>query len=149
MSQSSGYVRHISIVATLLMIHGVLLLVCGCAALAVVGAFTTLPEITEKSDPFSTMMVKFVYGAVGGTLSLIGCLQLIAGIRNHGFRSRLLGLVALGAGILPLFTIWCGPTSLALTIYGLVVYFQPDCEHAFALRREGFSKEEILNRLDA
>ncbi len=148
-ARPNGYVRHISIVATLMIIHGVLLLLCACGAFAIIGAFLIDPSIAEQSDPLSMSIIKIIYGLVGSLLSLVGLLQLAAGIRNLDFKNRMLGFVALCFGLLPIFTFWCGPTSIALTVYGLVVYLQPECRQAFELRREGHSKEEVLNFLNA
>ena len=93
--------------------------------------------------------VAWMYGGIGVVVFLIGVLQVYAGIRNLSFKGRTVGIVALSLGILTAFTCWCAPTSLGLAIYGFIVYLSPAVTHAFQLRKEGVSKDNILARFPA
>jgi hypothetical protein len=73
-----------------------------------------------------------------------GGLLIFAGVRNRKYRSRSLGLVALGVGTLASITCYCAPTALGLLIYGLVVYLNSDVRYAFELGERGATADEIV-----
>jgi hypothetical protein len=86
-----------------------------------------------------------VYGGLGVLTLIAAALHIIAGIRNYSFRNRVLGLVALGGGMVTMFTCYCAPTAVALGVYGLVTYLNPEVARAFAMAESGSSRDEILS----
>jgi hypothetical protein len=54
-----------------------------------------------------------------------GALKLGAGLRNHGYRDRNLGRLALASGAVAVLTCVLAPTALALMAYGFRVYARP------------------------
>jgi hypothetical protein len=70
-------------------------------------------------------------------------LNIVAGARSLRFRGRGLALTALFLNIIPMFTFYCAPTSLAVMIYGLIVFFNGEVAQAFRLAGEGVPAEEI------
>ncbi len=200
----SNYVRQVTIVAVLLIIHGALLLLAGGGATGFGLMFAMKPEIFANDgfaepasedeigatveevigeavddgggsldfgdegddvgsveinlggdgEPSETELaiasfVGWFYGGIGVALLAIGILQIYAGIRNLSFKGRTVGIVALSFGILTVFTCWCAPTAIGLAIYGLIVYLSPAVTHAFQLRKDGVSKDNILARFPA
>ena len=86
-----------------------------------------------------------VYGFLGLLVLSGAVLHILAGIRNYLFRSRMLGIVALIAGMVTtLITCYCAPTAVALGVYGLVCYLNPEVTHVFGLVAAGKTKDEIL-----
>jgi hypothetical protein len=81
---------------------------------------------------------------LGPMLLLAGGLKLAFGIRNHSFRGRLGGIVALASGALALPSCCCAPTALGLLAYGLRVYSSPEARRAFQMGEQGLSPEWIL-----
>jgi hypothetical protein len=88
-------------------------------------------------------VVSWIYGGLGVVIGIIGLLNIIAGYRNFKFKGRVLGIVSLVAGLGTIFTCYCAPTSLALTIYGLIVYLNAPVAAAFRMGEEGYSGDEI------
>lgn len=80
---------------------------------------------------------------VGPGLLAAGGLKVFAGVRNHSYRGRLLGIVAMASGSLSVLTCLLAPTALALLLYGLKVYGHPQVERAFLMGEQGFSPEWI------
>jgi hypothetical protein len=81
-----------------------------------------------------------------GLLVLLGsALHIVAGIRNYGYRSRTLGIVALITGMATtLVTCYCAPTAIAIGVYGLVCYLNPSVTQAFQMVATGRPKSEVL-----
>jgi hypothetical protein len=99
-------------------------------------------EVGEQADMVASLMAGF--GLVAGALAaLAGLLQIVAGIVNLGFKGRTLGLVALFSALAGSLTCYCAPTSIALAIYGLIVYFNSDVARAFELAGQGHSPNAI------
>ena len=146
--QSGRFVRHISIVSTLMIINSVLMLIAGVCVTALAFVFRMVPEMEEELDAAMINWLSAVYAGVGAVILTIGFIQLVAGIRNLDFRSRKFGIFALLTGLASIFTVYCAPTSIGLTVYGLVVYFNPEVEQAFRLRGEGLTKEEVLTKMN-
>jgi hypothetical protein len=67
-----------------------------------------------------------------GLVFVLAALKIVAGARNFRYRNRTLGIVALAAAPLSLFAVICLPTAILMMVYGLVVYFKRDVEHAFS-----------------
>jgi hypothetical protein len=145
--RSVGSVGRVLRVAVLLIVHGVMLLMGGAFAGLAVFGFSTMGPEGFGGDATTYAMMKWSYLGISILLTIVGLLQLTAGIRNYYFRSKGLGLVALGAGLLSMFTFFCLPTSLALAIYGIIVYVDPESNVPFALRKSGLTREEVLARL--
>jgi hypothetical protein len=120
---ASKLVRHVPLVATLLIVQGVLecLLVLLYACLL---PLVNLPELFDRSQENPWIFVSQLLGLVllmAFTLAM-AVVKLVAGIRNRRWQGRVLGLVALSSGLISCCTLWCGPTGIALGIYGLIVY---------------------------
>jgi hypothetical protein len=129
--------RHVPIVATLLIVQGAL--ECALGALyVVIGPLT--PRYMARAGRYHApadmprdldAIVMAATVAVGFLALAFGILKIVAGVRNRRYRGRGLGLVALASGVLTSGTCYCAPTALALLIYGLVVYLNPDAVAAF------------------
>lgn len=134
----STLVGHIRVVAVLLIVQGGLILLVG--AMAAVTAFV-LPLIARQSaaleDPpefdFPVWFTVF-YALVAGVLLLIAILHIWAGIQNFRYRQRVLGIVAVAAGLTTSITCYCAPTAIGLAIYGLIVYLNVDVAAEFRIR---------------
>jgi hypothetical protein len=146
-------VKQVPIVGSLLIAQGVLEAIAGLfyAAMGPMmramlqGSMqrATTPEGTAQLPPgFANYMALFYVG--GGLLVLgIGVLRIVAGVRNLKYRGRGLGIAALACGVASFLTCYCMPTSLALLIYGLIVYLNTDVARAFEMGERGVSPEEI------
>jgi hypothetical protein len=85
-----------------------------------------------------------IYGVMGLCALSAGLLQIYGGIQGIRLRNHTLGLVALGAGVLTVVTCYCFPTSLALLIYGLIIYFHDTTRRAFELAKQGHNFDAIM-----
>jgi hypothetical protein len=134
-----GLVGHVPIIAIGLIVQGALEL--GFALLLLfVGlmfALATDPELA-KMRPMSGIM----FGLAAPALAC-SVLRIVAGLYNWRYRGRILGMAALGVGLLTMVTCYCAPTSIGLAVYGLIVYLNDSVIAAFALGDAGKSAVDI------
>jgi hypothetical protein len=107
-------------VAILLVVQGV-----GEAALGLVYLSFVL---SAGRAPAAAVLPAGMAGTVTGlalVLLAAAALKITAGLSNHSYRNRPLGLVALASGVVSLLTCACAPTGLALLVHGLRVYSRP------------------------
>jgi RsiW-degrading membrane proteinase PrsW (M82 family) len=91
---------------------------------------------------FATWMA-VVYALLGLAALAVGALRIVAGIRGLKYRGRILGIVSFAVGVASFFTCYCAPTSLALMVYGLIVYLNADVGRAFEMAKGGASADQI------
>jgi hypothetical protein len=72
-----------------------------------------------------------------------GIIQIIAGIRNFRLHGRIFGIVALVTGVLSIGTCYCAPTSVALMVYGLIIYLNNTSTQVFSLAQQGLKWSDI------
>jgi len=154
--QEPGLVSHVRIVAILMIVQGVLDILMGLF-LGGMGTFMGTfmreamqndPNLQQQPGPSPEVMAGVMTGfyvGFGVLLLVVGVLQAYAGLRNYNFKSRTLGIVALISGVVTIFTCYCAPTSIALCIYGLIVYFNNSVASAFQLASQGHSSDAVLH----
>src|SRR5262245_1913895 len=145
-------VSQVPVVGILMIVNGSLAGILGLG-LAFMGPFIFSIAAMEgrpggmRPDEKSVVtLISIVYLVIGLLVLTAGALNIIAGIRALSYRGRGFVLTALFFNILPLFTCYCSPTSLALMIYGLIVMFQQDVAKAFAMGDEGVPAQSIKLR---
>lgn len=141
----------VKVVGILMLVNGILLCLGGTYR-AVEGPLTMAmgggPGGAGGGPPPGPVLYILIAYAVIGVLTLLcGGLNIFAGIRVMGFRSRTLGIVALFLNIPPLFTCCCIFTSIPMMIYGLIVLFNADVAHGFEMVAQGATPEEVLRQL--
>jgi len=140
-----GLARQTPIVAVLMMMNGGLLVIYslylfGLAftlsdkIVAQVGNQPDNPALKHLTPHTFGLILQAVFIALGGLTAASGTLGLWAGALNFSHRGRTLGIVALVSGLVSVVTCWCFPSSLALLIYGLIIYLSHDAERAFRWR---------------
>ena len=134
-----GLVGHVPIVASLLLIQGILELLFGMLGFGVL----LLVMLGPQKELEGLRGLGYLMAGAGGVATIAGLLRLVAGLFNLRYRRRGLGLIALGAGLLTLLTGYCAPTAIALAIYGLIVYVNEPVMIAFQLGDSGRSTAEI------
>jgi hypothetical protein len=88
-------------------------------------------------------MASAIYVVMGAPAVISGVLCIIAGIKNLKFRSRTLGMVALGSCAASVLTCYCLPTGIGLMVYGLIVYINDQTAKAFELGEQGMTTEQV------
>ena len=134
-----GLINQVPIVAILLIVQGVLeLLFC-----VVCFGFSALVFFAPQKE-FEGMRGLGVLMAAVSTPALISALlRITAGIFNIRYRRRVLGIVALAVGLSTMLTGYCAPTSIALAVYGLIVYVNEPVMMAFRMGDSGRPSAEI------
>lgn len=135
--EQGRFVAQVPVFAILLAAHGVLLAGMGAYFLIYTALFLlhgvsandAIP--TGEADGFISGMLFGAFGFIGAATLIVGILQLVAGLRLRTFRSRLLGFVALAAGLLTVISCYCAPSSIALLIWGAIVLRSPDVAARF------------------
>ena len=133
--------RHVATVALLLIVQGAFDLVVGLAltGMAVFVAAGQAAALAERL-PVEPRIAAVLFGPA---LLAAGTLKIAAGIRNHSYRGRLLGMVALSSCAFSMTNCYCAPLSLALMVFGLIVYRHPDSARVFLMGGQGLSREWI------
>jgi hypothetical protein len=136
-----GLVGHVPIIATLLIVQGILEFCLGAFFSAFAALTFVLPAEALAGISSSGLIILM---AVIGVLGIVcGALRVAAGLYNWSYRRRTLGITALGVGLATILTGYCAPTAIALAIYGLIVYVNESVVSAFELGTQGRSKAEI------
>lgn len=147
-----GKARSVPTVAKLMILHGALMFVAGVGLISMMAFIApqigqqieNQQEMQRKQNPNAprlskeamTTMLYAMYGAMSVCLFVIGSLNIFAGIRNHGYRNRILGVVSLVLNMGSVFFCWCLPFSIGLMIYGMIIFLSPEAERAFRWRSE-------------
>jgi hypothetical protein len=133
-------VGHVPIFGIVMMVHGLLTaglgLYYGVFGTFFAGnIFSLEPDPSREPHPADDLFPGIMLGTflVLSVLQLVpGILQVWAGYRARSFRSRGLAVAALIVGLLPALGCYCGPTGLALLVWGLIVLRDPDVRARFA-----------------
>jgi hypothetical protein len=152
--QDFGMVHQVRVVCILMGVQGVLELLAGLLYGAM-GIFMPVmiqqmqqdPAFQKGNGPDPEVMFWIfggVYMGMGAIAILAGVLHIWAGIRNYSFRGRTLGLVAMILGLGSMATCYCLPTTIAIAVYGLIVYLNGPVIRAFDLGRQGLDSDQIL-----
>lgn len=144
-----GWVSQVRIVAILNIVQGALELPMG---LIMVGAAIFMPYFfaSEKAAGRGGMpagmewVIPVVYSTIGIPILLSGGLRIYAGVQNFRFRSRILGIVSFALGLVSMMGCYCAPTSIAVLVYGLIVYLNPAVVAAFEMGKQGQPGNAIL-----
>lgn len=144
-----GKAKYVPRVAILMIAHGVLMFM---AALGLIGMMLFVPQIgqqienqqemqrqqnpnvPELSKEGMTTLLYATYGIMSAFLFLIGVLNFVAGVRNYGYRNRVLGIISLVLNMGSILFCWCLPLSAGLLIFGMIVYLSPEADRAFRWR---------------
>ncbi len=155
-SPGRGMVRHVPIVAILMIVQGALETLMGLGLVGMGAIFPTMMqmEMQQQGGPpggpppeAMSWILLAVYGGMGLITLVAAILHIVAGVRNYKFRGRVLGLVALGGGMVTMITCYCAPTAVALGVYGLITYLNPEVNQAFAMGASGKKRDEIMAAL--
>lgn len=147
------YVRQVGVVSALMIAQGILMFLFAVACIGYSIFFANLGKIVsleeqanfEANFPESTqMMMTSIFGFWGAISIPLAILYLIAGVLNLGLRARAFGIVTLLMGLATTLTVYCTLTGIPLSVYGLIIYFNPAVGEAFRLRKQGMSKQEVL-----
>ncbi len=150
--------NQIPVVAILMIVQGALeLLMAGLLYFAAIFLPTLFDQMQQnpafgpaarpEDREMMRTLVPLIYGSMGTAALIAGVLHLIAGIRNVSYRGRTIGLVALFLGLVSIGTCYCAPTTIGLTVYGLIVYFNAQSVRAFELGQQGLRSAEIRDVL--
>ena len=144
-SPATGVVRRVRRLATLMIVQGAVEATLGLAftGLVVFSSAGFIP-ISLAGSPAEAMAALVL---AGPGLLAAGGLKIAAGVRNHSYRGKRLAIVALASGSLSVLTCVCGPTAIALLVFGLRLHAHPRVERAFQMGEQGFSPEWIQSFL--
>lgn len=134
-----GLVGHVQPVAAVMLVVGVL--EGAFAVFAFFGAIAVFYLPAESGTNATGLAI--LIGIVGIPAAICSVLRIVAGFYNMRFRKRKLGMIALIAGLATVFTGYCAPTSVALAVWGLIVYLNDSATVAFELGDRGKTSAEV------
>ncbi len=139
-NEGASKAGQLKILGILLIVHGGLLLfmaLVGVAGVGMTGAITAqmAGDPSLANNPMGAeglgYMLYAVYGLIGVVALVLGPLQIWAGICAMRRRGRRVIFAALVGGLAALITVYCGPTTLVLAIWGLILLSRDDVRRAF------------------
>ncbi len=140
-SRDARAVGHVRAVAILLIVQGFLECLMGVLMAGLTIVSLAAPTAGGTANAVIAVMIYVGFALIG---LVIGGTRVYAGVRNLYFRSHTFGIVSLALGLATVVTCWCAPTSIALTIYGLIIYLNPFVAEAFAMGERGAEPEAIV-----
>ena len=140
------------VVSILMIVQGVMSSLMGVFLVVMAIAIPIMIEMDQQRNNFNgggpppeaRWIILGIYGAIGLCNLIPGILQIYAGIQGIRLRNHTLGIIALGAGALTIVSCYCFITSLALLIYGLIIYLHDTTKRAFELAKDGRTFDEIM-----
>ncbi len=151
---SRSIVSQVRVIAILLIVHGAILVAASIFYFIFAAIMPTflanqpqgMPQQPNGPTPQQMSWILVVtYSVMGAAAVIPGLLQLYAGIRNLSLKGRTLGIIALISGCVSVLTCYCAPTSIALLVYGLIIYLNPSAQEAFRLGENNVRFDDILN----
>ena len=150
----SGMVQQVRVIAILNAVQGLLELMMG-GLLVFAGvmmlAMEDNPEfqraMEQQQDPAAAEIMPYMwigYTVIGALLIASGIFRMIAGFTNWKFRGRIMGIASMVVGLVSVIGCYCAPTSLAVLVYGMIVYLNPSVAQAFQMGSEGVPGDRIL-----
>lgn len=141
-----GLVGQVTVLAILSIVQGVLEVFMGLILGGLAAFVPVMIHMEGNAGPPEEMawVLSVVYGVLGLLTLAAAVLHIMAGLNSYKFRRRTLGIVASCFGMVTVFTCYCAPTAMALGIYALIVYLNPQVAQAFAMGQAGRSREEIM-----
>ncbi|MGI8979375.1 MAG: hypothetical protein ACR2FY_09125 [Pirellulaceae bacterium] len=147
-----GWVQQVRVVAILNCVQGGLECLMGTFLVGMAVFVPIMIRMEQRNNPginsapagMEWIMVA-VYGGIGGVVLIAGVLRIYAGLQNFRYRKRVLGIVSLVCGLASMIGCYCAPTSIALLIYGLIVYLHPAVQTAFEMGDKGTPADAILS----
>ncbi len=149
-----GLIGQVTVVGILMIVQGALEVFMGIVVAGYAAFFPTFMDAMQEQavktgETMQPMPPEFANwmmagGALlGGLVLIIGIVTIIAGYKITQFRGRILAIVSLCLGLTSVFTCYCFPTALALTIYGLIVLLNTPVKLAFEYAAAGYSNKAI------
>lgn len=140
-------IRHVPLLAGLLLVQGVFELLIGFLFVLVgptmVAALIFGPEAPEPPAPEAMVGVGVGYVVAGLVVVAVGLLKLVGAYHAFKYRRRLLVLVAAASGVVGVLTCYCGVTGAALALYGFLVLVSNTVVEAFRMGESGRTPKEI------
>ena len=139
-----GYVNQILILSIMTIVQGALLILMGAGCIfygIFIRKMTAMmpPEDQARMQAESGPALE-IFSAVGIGLGviilIIAIMHFIAGIRNLNYRGRIFTVVTWLLGLLASFTCYCGPTSVGLAVWGMIVFLNPAVASAFKWQKK-------------
>ena len=144
-----GYVNQIPILAIMTIVHGVLLSLMGIMFAGygiLIASMLAMEAINLPPNPKPLQIIAVTAISIGVPVIIIAIMQIVAGIRNLKYRGRIFTLATWLLGLLASFTCYCGPTSVGLAIWGMIVFLNPAVAAAFKMAEQGMDKRDIPNQ---
>ncbi len=129
-----GYIKQIPVLGILNIVQASLelmmcMMVIGIAVF--MGSMQNDPKIQKIPNAPPMQWIAIGYFIFGAAIGVIAALRLASGVMILKKRGRIFSIVASVLGLASVITCYCGPTSIALCVYSLVVLIQPSVIEEF------------------
>ncbi len=133
-AMDDGYVKQVPILGILNIVQASLELLMFFMLVAMTIFMISMqnsPQMQKVPNAPSMQWIGVFYGFLAAAIGAIAAMRLASGILMLKKRGRVFSIVVSIVGLLSVFTCYCAPTSLALSIYSLVVLIQPSVMEDF------------------
>ena len=146
------YVRQLKPLCICMIIQGVLEILVGIGYEAMAFAMPAMlnqagagggPGIPPEQQQFMEMMFLVMYGGGGLATLIAGVVRIVGGVRGLSMKGYAVGITSHLLGLMSLFSCYCLPTSMALAVWGSIVYFNFEVKQAFKLVADGHEPKEV------
>lgn len=140
--QPDGYSKQITLVGILTIIQACLEMLMSLVFFATMGVMAIaakdpkFPKMDQAGNGMTPEVLQMVLAGMAGCACLIGILRLTSGIMMIYRRGRVFSIVMSIIGLATMLTVYCGLTSLALTIYSLIILVQPSVNQEYERARQ-------------
>lgn len=139
--ETDAYVKQLPVVGTLVIVQGVLeglMAVMGIVMVVAMGLLSGQAQFQKEMQNVgpgaSPVFLIIVYGAIAVVMSVIAIVRIASGVMILRRKNRMFAIVSTILCIGSVFTCYCGPTSIAICVYALIILLHPTVERAFAMR---------------
>src|SRR5262245_46506253 len=140
----AGWVRQVRTFAILNAVQGILEILLGLmmsvagAIFPILGRMEEVKKAEDGPPPEQSLWIMgIVYLAIGLVVLACGILRIVAGVQNYRFKGRMLGLISIIVGVVPVFTCYCAPTAIGLLVFGLIIHLDAAVTAAFEMANQG------------
>lgn len=101
------------------------------------------PEVKAMVESILTITFAVMSGVVG----FLSFFYFVSAYFAFNYKGRLFGIVTMTLGaVMSVFTCYCAPTAIGLSVYGMIIYLNPAVKQAFEMRKSGLKGKQILEQ---
>ncbi len=119
------------------------------AGFMMASAMASQPPAGEPPPEMLILGIQIFYWVAGASVLFFGLMRIASGIGCFRFRGRIWLIISLLGGLSSVLTCYCGPFSIGMCIYGMIVCLNSSVIKAYKMGSQGVPPAEIKHRFMA